>query len=171
MTRGRIVFLGLAVVAAAWLTGCQSAAPMAPTDYQPLVARFYLETAPTEAGLTVQLPSSGVTINVAPKPVFVEYDIINAEEAQVDLGRCLLLQLTPAAARDLYRLSVANVGRRLVLSLNDKLLGAHRIERAMSDGNIMVFVELPDAELPALVDRLKRTSVEIVLAAQKKKSR
>lgn len=171
MNTRRIISLGLAVLAAAWFGGCQSAMPPAPTDYQPLVARFYLETTPNEAGLAVQLPSSGVHLNVAPKPVFVEYDLINAEVAQVDLGLCLLVQLTPAASRDLYRLSVGSVGRRLVLSLNDKLLGARRIERAMSDGNIMVFVEVPDAELPGLVNRIKRTSVDIVLAAQKGKSR
>ena len=167
MNRHRLASLGFALLAAAGLTSCQST-PAAPTDYQPLVARFYLETKPTEAGLAVQLPQSGVNVNVGPKPVFVEYDIINAEVAQVDLGKCLLVQLTPAASRDLYRLSVASVGRRLVLSLNDKLVGARRIERAMSDGNIMVFVELPDADLPDLVSRLKRTTVDIVLAAKKK---
>lgn len=170
MNRCRFVCFALAALALGGLGGCRSA-PKLPTDYQPLVARFYLETTPSEAGLAVQLPLSGVAVNVGPKPVFVEYDIINAEEAQVDLGRCLLVQLTPAAARDLYRLSVASVGRRLVLSLNDKLVGARRIERAMADGNIMVFVELPDAELPALVVRLKRTSVDLVLAAKKNKAR
>ncbi|MBI3884651.1 MAG: hypothetical protein HY302_02815 [Opitutae bacterium] len=169
MNRRRLAPLAFAAAAALWLGGCQSA-PAVPADYAPLVARFYLETKPAEAGLAVQLPQSGVAINVGPKPVFVEYDIVNAEVTQVDLGQCLLFQLTPAASRDLYRLSVASVGRRLVLSLNDKLVGARRIERAMGDGNILVFVELPDADLPGLVARLKRTAVDIVLASQKKKS-
>ena len=147
------------------LTACRTAHP---TAYQPLVARFYLEARPGDAGVPVQLPVSGVGITVGAKPVIVEYDFVNAAVAHVDLGSCLLLQLTPAAARDLYRLSASSLGRRLVLFLNDEPKGARRIEQAMPDGTILVFVEAPDAELPALVDRLKRTSADLVAAAKKK---
>jgi hypothetical protein len=146
------------------LPGCQSAKP---PDYQPLVARFFLESRPGETGVPLQLPVSGVSITVGAKPVFVEYDIRNAELAKVDLGPCLLLQLTPAAARDLYRLSVASVGRRLVLVLNDAPAGVHRIERAMPEGSILFFVETPDTALPALVERLRRTSAGIAATAKK----
>ena len=146
-------------------SGCQSTRPPEPP---PLVARFYLEARPGEAGVPVQLPVSGVNLTVGAKPVFSEYDLVNAEVAHVELGSCLLVQLTPAAARDLYRLSVASLGRRLVLFLNDAPLGARRLEQAMPDGTILVFVERPDAELPGLVERLKRTSAGIV--AQKKSS-
>ncbi|MES1168037.1 MAG: hypothetical protein ABUL61_02590 [Oleiharenicola lentus] len=132
-----------------------------------MVARFFLETRPGEAGVPLHLPVSGVSVTVAAKPIIVEYDILNAEVAKVELGQCLLLQLTPAAARDLYRLSVASVGRRLVLALNDEPVGARRIEQAMNDGTILVFVERPDAELPALVGRIKRTAADIVAAAKK----
>ena len=38
----------------------------------------------------------------------------------------------------------------------------------MGDGTLLVFVERPDAELPALVERIKRTSADIVVAAKKK---
>ena len=136
-------------------------------DYQPLVARFFLEARPGETGVPLQLPVSGVSITVGAKPLFVEYDILNAELAKVDLGPCLLLQLTPAATRDLYRLSVASVGRQLVLVLNDAPVGVHRIEQAMTDGTVLVFVEGPDAALPALVERLRQTSAEIASAAKK----
>ena len=157
-----------AVLAALGMAGCTS--PDQPrTGYQPLVARFYLEVRPGETGVPALLPVSGVTIKVSAKPVIVEYDIYNAEVARVDLGTCLLLQLTPAAARDLYRLSVSNLGRRLMLFLNDAPLGARRIEQAMPDGALLVFVEVPDAELAPMVARLKRTSAEIITAAAKKK--
>lgn len=144
-------------------SGCQSAKP---PEQPPLFARFYLEARSGEAGVPVQLPVSGVGITVGAKPVFSEYDVVNAEVARVELGSCLLLQLTPAAARDLYRLSVASLGRRLVLFLNDVPLGARRLEQAMPDGTILVFVERPDAELPALVERLKRTSAGIAAAGK-----
>jgi hypothetical protein len=149
------------------LGGCATPPPAAPQGYAPLVARFYLEAKADEPGVAVTLPQSGVTLNVAPKPVLVEYDLANAEIAQVELGRCLLVQLNAAATRDLYRLSATAIGRRLVLALNDRFVGARRIEQAMSDGTILTFVEVPDAELPPLVERLKRTSVDLTEAARK----
>jgi len=132
-----------------------------------MVVRFFLETRPGEAGVSLHLPVSGVSVVVAAKPILVEYDILNAEVAHVELGNCLMLQFTPAAARDLYRLSVASVGRRLVLTLNDEPVGARRIEQAIADGTVLVFVERPDADLPALVGRIKRTSADIVAASKK----
>ena len=147
--------------------GCQTA-PKLP-DYQPLVARFCLEIRPGEAGVPVQLPKSGVGLTINAKPVLVEYDIINAEVAHVDLGNCLLLQLTPAASRELYRMSVTHLGERLVLFLNDIPVGARRIEQAMADGVVLVFLETPEADLPGQVARIKRTAADIVLASAKKK--
>lgn len=149
------------------LGGCAVPAGPPSKDYAPLVARFYLEAKPDESGVAVTLPQSGVAIAVAPKPVVVEYDIADAEIAQVELGRCLLVQLNGAAARDLYRLSVTANGRRLVLALNDRFVGARRIDQAIESGVILTFVELPDEELPALVDRLKKTSADLAEAARK----
>jgi hypothetical protein len=158
----------LGVLAAFFLAACQSSPPKSvAAAAEPLVARFYLETRPDEAGVPVQLPQSGVTLNVGPKPVIVESDVVSAEVVQVELGRCLMLQLTPAAARDLYRLSVSAIGRRLVLSLNGTFLGARRIEQALPDGIILVFVEVPDAELPALAARLKQTSARVAEVVRK----
>jgi hypothetical protein len=167
MTLPRAVFLVLLGCAAVFSGGCRTAETAAAKDYAPLVARFYLEAKSSEAAVAVTLPQSGVAINVAPKPVLLEYDIANAEIAQVELGRCLLVQLNAAAARDLYRLSVGAIGRRLVLALNDEFVGARRIEQAMADGTILIFVETPEAELPALVTRLKRTSADVAEAARK----
>lgn len=164
MTFPRVALL---IVGACLLLGGCATTPEPAKGHAPLVARFYLETKAGEAGIAVMLPQSGVTINVSPKPVIVEYDIANAEVAQVDLGRCLFVQLNNSASRDLYRLSVGAIGRRLVLALNDQFVGARRIEAAMEGGGILIFVELPDAELPGLVDRLKRTSADVAEAARK----
>lgn len=153
-------FLVLALLGA----GCQTP-PSAPPPLAPLVARFYLETKPSDAGVPVKLPQSGLIITVAPKPVLVEYDIVNAEIAQVELGRCLLVQVSPAAARDLYRLTVSAVGRRLLLALNDQFVGARPIEAALDDGVVLIFLEMPDDQLPALVARLKLTSANLAAAA------
>ena len=162
--RCSIVLLGLVLCA---LSGCTTSHPPKSAGRTPLTVRFYLETNPGEAAVTVQLPQSGVSLGVAPKPVFSEFDITNAEVARVDLGLCVLVQLTPAAKRDLYRLSVPAQGRRLVVSLNDVFLGVHRIAHAMADGVVPVFLEVPDEQLPGIVAQIKSASAEIARVTQK----
>ncbi len=113
----------------------------------------------------MSLPKSGVRVTIGPKPVFTEGDIVNVELMQVELGKCLMFQFTPAAARDLYRVSGSNQGRRLVLFLNNVVVGARRMEMPLSEGRFLVFVELEDSALPALVENLKKTSVALQRAA------
>jgi hypothetical protein len=139
-------------------SGCQT--KDTPMD-QPLVARFYMEVRPGVAGVAAQLPVSKVMVNVNPKPVLVEYDIVDVNFAKVDLGWCLYFQFSSAAARDLYRLSVANLGGRLVLTLNDTPIGVRRLDQAVADGNLLIFVEVPNEELPPIAERLKRTTAAI----------
>jgi len=148
--------LGLFALAFA---GCQSP-PAKPTDYTPTAAKFYLETTRPDATSLV-LPQSGVRIAIESKPALNEGDIGNVELMQVDLGKCLMFQFTPDAARELYRISAANQGRRLVLMLNQVALGARRIDGPLADGNLLVFVEVADSALPVLVSNLKKTSAEI----------
>lgn len=135
-----------------------------PRDYTPTLARLYLE-APAGQGAVATLPESGVRIPIGAKPVISEFDLVDAEIAQVELGSCLALHLTPAAARDLYRLTASNQGRRLVLTLNNAAAGARRIDAPMGDGTILIFIEMPDDQLPALVRNLKITSEEFQRAA------
>lgn len=161
----RIVPICLAAVVSL-LTNCQSRPAQAP-GVTPLVARFHLETLPGEVAVAAHLPQSGVSLNIAPKPVFSEYDISKAEVARVELGLCVLVQLTPAATRDLYRLSVPAQGRRLVLSLDGVFLGVHRIDHAMADGFVPVFLEMPDGQLPGIVARLNFTSTAMARATKK----
>jgi hypothetical protein len=163
--QGRLSLPGvILLVCLIGLTGCHSAPPPA---FEPLVARLYLEVPPGQSGARIQLPISGVTITVQEKPVFTEYDVRNAEVAQVELGRCLMLELTSAAARDLQRLSAARQGQRLVLFLNGAAVGARRLDQVIADGVILVFLETPENDLAAQVARLKRTSAEITAAAKK----
>jgi preprotein translocase subunit SecD len=104
------------------------------------------------------LPRSGVALQLNPKPVLTEADIAGADIAEVELGRCLLLHLTPAAGRDFYRLTVAHQGRRLALQLDGVVIGARRIDGPVADGRVFLFVELPDEALPGLVEELRATA-------------
>ena len=148
--------LGALCIACAFVSGCQSAAE--PRDYTALSARLFLEAANND-GTPVTLPQSGVRLSVNSKPVITEGDIVNVELVQVDLGKCLLIQLTPTATRDFYRLSVTHQGRRLVLTVNGEAMGARRLDGVITNGVIYVFVEVPETELPALVNNLKKSSV------------
>jgi hypothetical protein len=159
--RAAAVILLLAVVA---LAGCSTTTPEA-KDYTPTWARFFLESTDESAG-KLALPVSGVRIAVGARPVLAENDFMNVELTQVELGKCLAFRLTPAAARDLYRLTGSNQGRRLVLMINGEALGARRIDGALADGVLFVFAEVPDASLPSLVQNLNRSAV----ALQKKEA-
>lgn len=156
MRGGAACLLGLGLMLG--LSGCATEPKV--RDFTPTQARLFLESTDVSAP-SVKLPKSGVIISVSSKAIITEGDIVDADVAQVELGRCLLLRVTPAAARDLYRLTVLNQGRRLVLTLNDVALGARKIDGPFAEGTVLVFVEVTDAELTALVRDLKRTSAEL----------
>lgn len=138
--------------------GCSSTPP--PKDYTSVVARFFLESASGD-GTPLTLPQSGVRVPVNPKPVIAEGDILNVELVQVDLGKCLLFQLSTSAIRDFYRMTVTHQGRRLVLVLDGEAVGARRIDGPITNGVLYMFVERPEGDLPALVQNLKKSSTAI----------
>ncbi len=141
------------------LAGCQT--QPAPTKSGTSErARFYLESA-DESAVVVVLPRSGTQFTISPKPVFTESDIADVAITQIEQGKCLVFQFTPAAARDLKRLTTENPGRYLVLKLGDVAFGARRIGQPLVKGNLLMFVETPDDALPALVDNLNETCAAV----------
>jgi len=144
--------LGICLVALA-LAGCESS-PV--SDLKTEHAQFLLES--DDPTVQVTLPQSGVQIYVNPKPVFTEYDIVNVEIAHIELGDCLVFQLTPDAARDLQKLTAKNQGRRLVLTLGGVAFGARRIDQPLVKGTLFIYVETPEKSLPALRDSLNATA-------------
>lgn len=154
----RLVLATCALFGVVLLGACASADK--PGERAGITARFHLESADGE-GLPAVLPRSGVVLRLNPKPVLTEADIAGADVAEVELGRCLLLTLTPAAGRDLYRLSVAHQGRRMALQLDGAFIGARRIDGPISDGRVFIFIELPDEALPGVVAELRKTAAAI----------
>ncbi|MES1194699.1 MAG: hypothetical protein ABUL65_02315 [Opitutus sp.] len=160
MIRGALLcLLGLT------LAGCQSGGS-GQTTVEPLVARFFLEVPPGATGAAVELPVSKVRLGVNPKPVFGEYDIAGLEVVKVDLGWCLRFAFTPAAARDLYRMSVTAQGRRLVLFFNSTAVGVRQLDPSVGQQGLMIFVEVPNEELIPLADRIRRTSAGLQAKAK-----
>ena len=154
----RPVIGAFSLVAVILLGACASADK--PGERAGITARFHLESADGE-GVPAVLPRSGVVLRLNPKPVLTEADIAGVDVAEVELGRCLLLTLTPAAGRDLYRLSVAHQGRRMALQLDGAFIGARRIDGPISDARVFIFLELPDEALPGVVAELRKTAAAI----------
>jgi len=102
-----------------------------------------------------------VNLAVNSKPVITEGDIANVDLVQVDLGKCLYFQLTPTASRDFYRMSVTHQGRRLVLVIDGVALGARRIDGPITNGVVFIFAEVPEEELPKLVENLKKSAAAL----------
>lgn len=162
-------FLSVILTFAALLStfGCNSSSKK--KDYDTVVARFLIEANEREAFATVTLPVSGVQIAVNNKPIISEFDYTGVSLAQSDLGKFLVFSLTADAARDVYRVTGSNQGKRLVLFINDKPVGARMIDGAFNTGSVAVFAALPEETLPELVKNLDGTSVELQKKIAKEK--
>jgi hypothetical protein len=149
---------GVLLCALLTLVGCSSTSKPEEREVKPVIVRFFLQALPGEDAVTLTLPVTRAAVNVNPKPVLTEYDITTVSLARVERGWCLVFKLTLAAQRDFHRMSVARQGQQLAVTFNGQPVGALRLDRVVSDGNLPIFVEVPDAELPALADRIRKTS-------------
>lgn len=150
---GVLAAFGLAVA----LAGCNK--EEAPENMA--IPRLRAETRSAQYGSmtseVMTLPVSGTRITVRNQPLVNEFEIVNVEMVEVELGSALLLQVSEKAARALYRQSVSNRGGRIVLTVNGNPVGARRVNRVIDDGNFYTFVEMPDEKLEELVIELRET--------------
>jgi len=147
-----ISILSLAALAA----GCGT--PERPPAAPAVVARVFLEARPQEPAVRVVLPVSRAAIDVDPRPVLLEFDLVRVELVTAEFGRALLLHLSGAAARDLYQKTVGSRGRRLVLALDGAPVGVFPIDAPVGNGLLLFYPEVPDDRLPALVQNLQQTT-------------
>lgn len=129
------------------------------------VPRLMMETRGMDygggSGSKVTLPISGTAIKLEREPVVGEYDIINVDMVQVDMGLALLIQVTDKGSRELYRRSVTHSGSRIVFTCNGAPVGARRLGGTIEDGQFFTFVEIPDDELGQFVLDLKASIAEL----------
>lgn len=125
------------------------------------VPRLMVETRGVQygslGGQVVQLPVSGTRIALQKEPLVSEFNIVNVELVEVDMGLALLIQTNERGARALYRGTVSNMGGRIVLTVNGNAIGARRVDGAIQNGNFYTFVEVDDEELGQLVLDMKKT--------------
>ncbi|MGJ3243941.1 MAG: hypothetical protein ACFE0O_13445 [Opitutales bacterium] len=147
---------GLLAVVLVCLAGCRSSGGTVPRVY--LEARSAVQGERTR---TFTLPRSQAAFEVWARPVLTEFAFANAEMVRVDRGLCLLLETDPAGARQLYRITTANLGAVLVLTINDNPVGVRQIDGSLADGRLFVFLELSDDALESLVLDLQASLPEI----------
>ena len=155
----RLSLLLVVVVGFLALAGCNTSTKK--KDFVPTVARFFLEASEGDGFASVTLPVSGVQIAINNKPIVTEYDFTGVQLAESDLGKFLIFSLTGDATRDFYRVTGSNQGKRLVLFINDKPVGARMIDRAFNTGSIAVFAAIPEDLLPELVKNMHGTSLDL----------
>ncbi|MFA6959749.1 MAG: hypothetical protein WC205_03245 [Opitutaceae bacterium] len=160
------LFIGV-VCACLVVAGCNTSTKK--KDFDVTVARFVIEASVGDAFASVTLPVSGVQIAVNNKPVVTEFDYVGVKLARSDLGQFMVFILTPEAARDVYRITASNQGKRLVLFINDKPVGARMIDRPFNTGAIEVFAAIPDDLLAPLVKNLNATSEDLQKQLEKAK--
>lgn len=104
---------------------------------------------------------SGTQLFVDPQPILLEWDFRDVSLLPTRDGPAFSFVLTPEAGRDLSRVSTNNIGRRLVIVINQQVLGVAPIGRPMSDGVIRAYLEIPDEMAEELAYDLSRTSQEV----------
>ncbi|MFH1498263.1 MAG: hypothetical protein ABII82_10605 [Verrucomicrobiota bacterium] len=155
-----------AIALSVLFSGCGSTSEK---DYPVSVPRFLIEADGDEVGINVRLPLSGVLVRVKPKSIITEYDITNAQVVQSDLGAAVMFQLTSQAARDLYRLSATNQGRRILTTVNGEALAASRMDTPIGEGVIVSYLEIPPELLPELVENINKTCRDLQKELDKQK--
>ncbi|MGE9296243.1 MAG: hypothetical protein ACQKBV_08170 [Puniceicoccales bacterium] len=147
-------FLTLALALTALVfAGCEDEETVKPM-------RFYIETSASGAagdiGRTMSLPMSGLSYNVRGEPIFTEVDVTNVQLVKVDGGHhALLFHFNEPGARKLYRYSVADKGKVIIFEYGGMPIGARQLDGAIADGRYFTFVEVPEDELPELIQQMQ----------------
>ena len=124
----------------------------------PLKARFFLEnglSTPLQKTITQTLEVSKINIITESQPLILETDLINVELVRVELGLCLLFQIDLSLVNQLYTISTNEKGRRIVFVYNGKTIGSTKLSNPIADGNLYMFLEISESELPKIVADLK----------------
>lgn len=157
-----LLFIFAAACVLFFASGCRTS--KIGDGFTPYLVRIYLEESPNlppSRLVDLVLPVSGSHITVRARPVFAEWDILQAAALDTDMGPALVLLFTPAAAKDLYNTTITNQGRRLVFTVNGIPVGARRIEGPVQDARVLFFPEVDEDEVPTLAGGIQKTSAEI----------
>ncbi len=155
----KLATLFIPVLALLFLGGCNKNDPTH-------TVRFYIE-APS-AGRTgvwaqpMTLMDSNLTYYVKPDPLITEANITNIQLVKVQSGQlAFLFHLDEPGTRALYRASVSDMGRMLILNVNGEAIGARQLDGAIADGRLYTFTELPPEEMEKLYEDLVKNTESV----------
>lgn len=123
----------------------------------PISLRIFLEAGfetPPQRVAQVSLPLSGLSLPVHNLALYSEGDFRQATVEEFDLGSALVLTLRPEATEILMRHLSRYSGRRLVLMVGGQALAARPLDDSLRSGRLAFFLEMSDARLPVLVERI-----------------
>ena len=126
--------------------------------------RFYPETVTTGNAFsrTVTMPESKIDFVVTRQPVIWEAHVEGVDLVKVASGHLALrFQFDDYGMRELYRQSVAKMGRRMITEINGKPMGVRQFDGALADGVYFTFMEMDEEELTELTGKLK-DNIEII---------
>ncbi len=147
-------------------------------DSAGLHAAILVDAAPgLQIGETFQvmLPVSKTAVDVVTAPELVPMsrilDLKMAEAGDPELRMlCFVTYVDGQALKTLNRLSLRGQGRRLLLSINDTIVGVHPIEGPIQSGEIFFISEVPgetrEARI-ALMEKYRQGAAEAILASRK----
>lgn len=134
-----------------FLAGCTS------KPKEKYTARFYLEAGNGAAehwAQKVKMPISGMEFKIIPRAFLADHDIDHVETAQLDLGQCLAFKLKDAGRKALYEFSLAHPSERIFLMINGQIMGFRQLDEVIRDGELLMFVEVPDRNLHKLASKI-----------------
>jgi len=106
--------------------------------------------------VSVQLPVSASVIQIKPVPSIPHFEIESVTIASGEMGKYLQFSLKNKFRLKLMQLCGEYRGRRLVLVLGQNPVGSWRINKILEDGILSTYVEIPEEDLPQLVDAINR---------------
>jgi len=149
--------LGLVALAA---SGCHTSTP--PPKY---VTEFYLE-APNQSGVVFTLPISQLTYHRMADSFLNLSMLTGVEQGHVTVNLpdgttqqkpCVFFYFNDDGRTRLNMSSGANQQRRIFLYLNEKPIGVRFIDQPIDTGQLFMFLEVPEKDLPDYVKDLKES--------------
>jgi hypothetical protein len=150
----------LTALALAWagliLAGCASN-----KELPDKLITFDFQTVDPQAGLPLVMPISGIQYHYITKSGPNEVDLDGVQIVNVQDISCLLFSFSDAGLRKLARETALHQGLKLFTFVNGHPIGVTPITRPINDGQLYVFVEIPEDQLQSYVKDLQDSITRI----------
>jgi hypothetical protein len=157
---GQIVTFCVLGLLALFGSGCHTSTPL-----PKYVTEFYME-APNPSGVAFTLPISQLIYHRMADSFLDLSMVTGVDQGHVTLNlpdgssqakACVIFYLNDDGRERLNMASAANPQRRIFLFLNEKPIGVRPIDQPIESGQLFMFMEVTDKDLPTYVADLKES--------------